>query len=286
MINYGIVILTFFILLAGCAGTSDYSPSPGDVKMIPPVLVKKPDFLYPEKAQNRGIEGEVGLYGFIDRNGNVTNVKIHNSSKYEFLDEAAKAYILQMKYTPATKNNKAIGVWLSYKIRYDLNDSGKDFQIEDYINRNSAHLNDALLATGSEREEAIQQIVKQNEEYSDYVRRHPKRNSNQYIAKLLSEETIDQWRQFFDLWPLTFILYEDLSFRFPESKQIVAIRNQMMNLMYEDLMRAEKIDQRETIKMEKSVAFAKALRVYLNENYQGEVPEILQNELERLISLY
>ena len=196
LLKYGRILLAVFILFAGCAGTSDQAISPGDSEIIPPVLIKSPDFVYPESAQNKGIEGDVELYGFVDEEGNVKNVKIKSSSNFLDLDEAAKHYVLQMEYKPAQKNNKTIGVWLTYNIKYDLLSSGKDFHINNYIRRVRAYLTDANKVNGEEKEEIIQEILELNEQYCDYVRRHPYRIKNQDIIQLLKPKAVDNWEKY------------------------------------------------------------------------------------------
>ena len=286
MFKLGTVILIFIVLLSGCAGTGDKFTTVKDPNIIPPVLLNKPEITYPKEAQNKGIEGVVNIYVYIDDSGNVRDSRIVNSSNYYLLDEAAKAYVMQMKFKPARRENKTIGIWLSYKINYTFIDSDENFQLDVYLNNLAQYLNDAASGSGSERQQAIQMVRELNQRYTDYVRDHPENNDNQTIAKQLTQNTIDRWGRFFDFWPLTFILYYDLIVRFPESNHIITIKDQMMTLMYEDLTRAVQIDQSGSELTQRSVKFAKDLRTYLNQNYPGQAPDDLMREIEKLNLLY
>ncbi len=286
MFKIGTAILIFIILLSGCAGTGDKFTTVTDPKIKPPVLLNKPEFTYPEEAQNKGIEGVVNIYVYINDSGNVKASKIVNSSNYNLLDEAAKAYVMQMKFKPAYVDKKAIGIWLSYKINYTFIDSGENFQLEVHLNNLAQYLNDAASGSGSERQQAIQMVMELNRRYTDFVREYPENNYNQMIAKQLTRNTIDDWGRFFDFWPLTFILNYDLIVRFPEYSNIISIKDQMMTLMYEDLTRAVQIDQSGSELTQRSVEFAKELRAYLNQNYPGQVPDDLNREIDKLNILY
>ena len=81
------VILIIIIFLAGCAGTGDKTTSAKDSEIIPPVLQIKPEFIYPEEAREKGIEGVVDIYVYINDSGNVRDSRIVNSSNSNHLTQ-------------------------------------------------------------------------------------------------------------------------------------------------------------------------------------------------------
>ena len=100
-------------------------PSSGPkVKFIPydkppiPIIPIKP--VYPEIAQEAGIEGTIYIQFFIDKKGRVTDAWVQKGIPNTGLDEAALAAVKKSKRKPAQQRDKKVGVWQTVPVKFEL----------------------------------------------------------------------------------------------------------------------------------------------------------------------
>ena len=105
----------------------DAPPPPPDgprVKFIPyddppqPLSSIKP--VYPEIAQEAGIEGTVVVQVFVDKKGRVQDTLILKGIPNTGLDEAAVTAIKKTRFRPAKQRERAVGVWISIPVNFRL----------------------------------------------------------------------------------------------------------------------------------------------------------------------
>jgi periplasmic protein TonB len=89
----------------------------GDVKA--PQLVNRVEPSYPEAARKARMEGVVILEAIITANGNVEEVKVLKSMN-PLLDAAATRAVQQWRYRPATLNGRAVRVYLTVTVTFNL----------------------------------------------------------------------------------------------------------------------------------------------------------------------
>jgi periplasmic protein TonB len=89
----------------------------GDVK--PPMLIERVEPQYPEIERKIHKEGIVILEAIITSDGAVDEVKILKSAD-AILDEAAKRAVMQWRYRPATLNGRAVRVYLTVTVTFQL----------------------------------------------------------------------------------------------------------------------------------------------------------------------
>jgi protein TonB len=89
----------------------------GDVKA--PQLINRVEPSYPEAARKARMEGVVILEAIITANGNVEEVKVLKSMN-PLLDAAATRAVQQWKYRPATLNGRAVRVYLTVTVTFNL----------------------------------------------------------------------------------------------------------------------------------------------------------------------
>jgi protein TonB len=89
----------------------------GDVKA--PQLVNKVEPSYPEAARKARMEGVVILEAIITASGNVEDVKVLKSVN-PLLDAAATRAVSQWRYRPATLNGRAVRVYLTVTVTFNL----------------------------------------------------------------------------------------------------------------------------------------------------------------------
>ena len=75
---------------------------------------------YPMAALRRGMEGVVTLLVTVDAEGQVTRVRVLESSGHGLLDRAAQDGVRKWRFTPATENGKAVPGAARVPIRFRL----------------------------------------------------------------------------------------------------------------------------------------------------------------------
>jgi protein TonB len=76
--------------------------------------------LYPEIAQEAGIEGTVVVQVFIDKKGRVQDTVILKGIPNTGLDEAAVKAIRKTRFRPAKQRERPVGVWISIPVNFRL----------------------------------------------------------------------------------------------------------------------------------------------------------------------
>ena len=89
----------------------------GDVRQ--PVKLKSPQPQYTEIARKARIQGVVILQTIIDKEGNITDVKILKGLPMGLADAAVDA-VKQWKYEPATLNGKPVAVYFNLTVNFQL----------------------------------------------------------------------------------------------------------------------------------------------------------------------
>ncbi|MCC6646182.1 MAG: TonB family protein [Polyangiaceae bacterium] len=87
--------------------------------LLPPVLKDFVDAPYPEEAKKQGKEGNVVLQLDIDADGNVTQATVIGPAGSGF-DEAAVAAARRFKFSPATRDGRAIASRINYRYAFTL----------------------------------------------------------------------------------------------------------------------------------------------------------------------
>ena len=76
--------------------------------------------VYPEIAQEAGIEGTVVVQVFIDKKGRVQDTVILKGIPNTGLDEAAILAIRKTRFRPAKQRERPVGVWISIPVNFRL----------------------------------------------------------------------------------------------------------------------------------------------------------------------
>ena len=101
-------------------------PPPSGPKVVfipyddPPVAMSPIRPVYPEIAQEAGIEGVVIVQAFIDEKGRVKETLILKGVPNTGLGEAAMEAIKKTRFRPAKQRERAVGVWISIPVNFRL----------------------------------------------------------------------------------------------------------------------------------------------------------------------
>ena len=78
------------------------------------------NIIYPEIAQEAGIEGTVVIQAFVDKKGKVTDTVVLKGIANTGLGEAAMTAIEKTRFKPAKQRDRAVGVWISIPVNFRL----------------------------------------------------------------------------------------------------------------------------------------------------------------------
>jgi protein TonB len=93
---------------------------------VAPTLLNRDDVAramvasYPDMLRRSGIGGVVHVYFFINKDGVVQDFRIHRSSGYAQLDEAALAVADVYRFSPALNRDKLVPVWVLFPIEFQV----------------------------------------------------------------------------------------------------------------------------------------------------------------------
>jgi periplasmic protein TonB len=73
---------------------------------------------YPAMLRDAGIGGTVVLWVHIDEAGIVRGTRVTQSSGYEQLDEAARAVMVDARFTPALNRDQRVPVWIQIPVTF------------------------------------------------------------------------------------------------------------------------------------------------------------------------
>ncbi len=76
--------------------------------------------VYPQVANDAGIEGTVIVQAFVDENGRVEKTVILKGIPNTGLDDAAVAALQQVTWEPAKQRDKPVSVWISIPVDFRL----------------------------------------------------------------------------------------------------------------------------------------------------------------------
>ena len=75
---------------------------------------------YPPLLRDAGVGGVVSVWFHIDERGRVMETRIHRSSGYDDLDEAALLVAERMEFSPASNRDVRVPVWVSLEILFEV----------------------------------------------------------------------------------------------------------------------------------------------------------------------
>ena len=107
--------LAALALMAGSASTAN-ADSPPKVDHSYPT----PQPAYPDSAQLNGEQGDVTLDVFVNSAGKPRKFRVHQSSGFADLDNAAAEAVAGWRFIPAIQNGDTASDWATVKIHFEL----------------------------------------------------------------------------------------------------------------------------------------------------------------------
>ena len=90
------------------------------IREAAPMVDQNPPPEYPQQARKRGFQGLVLLRVLVGVNGEVMEVRMHESSGHEILDRIAEETVWKWKFQPGYRGEEPLEMWIRVPIRFEL----------------------------------------------------------------------------------------------------------------------------------------------------------------------
>lgn len=241
--------------------------------MKPPVLQEDVIPYYPPEAQARGWEGRVGVYLLVAKDGRVKQARVAESSGYRILDDAAMESALDYRFKPAMQGDKAVDVWISWTL---------DFQLEkrqllpvNYVQQVRLLRKQAEKAPPERKPSLYWELLRTYDEYTAYFYTRGDISDNKITRLIISEDTYEEWREWWNTIPLQFLVFDDFIRKHPRSGYVsfaATKLNHYVNLLVSKL-REESRKYPETEDIHNR--FIDRVRAFLRNDYNQTVEDSL-----------
>ena len=226
-INLALVIL-IIVLTAGCGANTDMLK---DGTFTKPVMKTHPRLMYPKIAQEKQLSGIPQLTIQINDKGMVDNVFLTKSSGYDVLDNAAMQYCKNLTFEPSKRNGEPVYSRMNMEIKFDFSDVNWDAY--SYVEDIQDLYGEAMRSVGVERDALLKKAIEKHEQFIKNT--GDALNFNLFVSMVISPKVTNEWKDSWDSWPLSFLLYYDFMQRFPDYKDLADVKKHLDDALKLDL---------------------------------------------------
>jgi TonB family protein len=183
---------------------------PARRELVVPLLLEH-RIIYPDEAQELGVEGKVFVRVFVGKDGRAKDVRLAKSSSNKLLDSAAVLSARTFVFSPAMIGDEPKSFWVLVPIEFRLTEMKPEiWLIEAQLLQNSI-----AREYTKEKVEELYGLYKQ----MIYAPRIDRINLeiNDYIKSALLDSTAQLWKGFWSAYPAKILLFIDIIYRYPDS---------------------------------------------------------------------
>lgn len=256
-------LLGVILLLIIYACSSNIEKYPGQ-NFIMPTVKLQPRLLYPKVAQENGYTGNTKVIIAVTKEGLVDSVFVFRSSGYELLDEAAKEYCNQLLFNPATRNGNPVSSKIAWEIKFNIADVNIDansylFDIQ------RLYRNISSTTNIQERKFLESEILKKHNEFITNMK--DALGFNVVLEKVLLPEVANEWKNKWDSWPLSFLLYHDFLKRFSDYDSAAVVKKLMAKALQFDLSYIENTPNKSIYDANAKEKIIYLIKDFMSKNY-------------------
>jgi TonB family protein len=197
----------------------------------PPVQKNHPRLLYPKIAQERAFSGDIKAVVLVTKEGTVDKVDIIQPSGYNVLDNSAIQYCKSLLYMPAKRNGEPVPSRVMLSLKFSL--ANTSWNVREYVDEVNDLYGEIEKLEGLERTEAQREVFLKHNEFTANMQ--DALNFNNYIKDVIMQNLADEWKEEWNAWPLSFLLYHDFILRYPDFDSLSAVRAQLKKAAQEDI---------------------------------------------------
>jgi TonB family protein len=174
---------------------------------------------YPLEAYLKGLEGRVVMLVRIEETGDVSDARVAVSSGEGILDSAAQVIASVIRFTPAQLHGQPQVLWLKVPIVFRLDQTDHAS-----INLKAWRRTAQDLQSAASAGEPEERRVAERKLLDHYVQLAYKMvdsravAANRIILEVAAMPVQDTWRDYQQVWPLPFVLFQDFLARYPQSE--------------------------------------------------------------------
>ncbi|MCW8849831.1 MAG: energy transducer TonB [Melioribacteraceae bacterium] len=221
------ILIAVVFLLAACTHVERLP----NENIVEPKLKKEPKLIYPFSAQQQSLNGTTTILFTINKNGEVDATRVHKSSGYIMLDEAAEKYCKGLEFIPAYQNGEAIASSMKWEIKFNLKDFGKE--IERRVEEVKSLYSDVIDLDGAEKFKAQNDILALHDDMTRNLKDGVK--FNEYMSGVVQNSIIYEWEPVVKSFPLTFLLYHDFLTRYKDFDSVSVVKSKLEYALRQDV---------------------------------------------------
>ena len=226
MMSYSIFVLAIFLTACGHkienAEKENYTP---------PAIIYQPKMYYPVEAQENSFSGKTKVVVMVSKKGVVDRAVVIKSSGHEILDKTVMDYCRGLKFNPAYLNGAPIDSRVIWEVNFNFLDQKKN--VTSYINAVQKLYLKAKFAFPGNKPKFEREIL---DEHTAFIKRmNDAINFNIVLEQVIKPELAGQWKQLWNSWPLSFLLYEDFIERFPDYDSLSVVKQLLKNAVSFDI---------------------------------------------------
>lgn len=256
-----LLLFPVFFVLFSCSPSQDVASLNQNFTL--PELIKQPRIYYPKEAQDNQLFGKVEVLLTINDSGKVINTTLLEKSDYAILDNAALNYCKDFVFSPGKIDGNPVYSKISYEVVFNLNELTVEF--ERYVQDVQSLYNLASETGKASRMDIEKKILDEHSKFIETMK--DAENFNNYIKNVLKPEITETWKEEWNSWPLTFLLYLDFSERFSDYEMMPELKSRILESLKEDLKYIRKDNPVDKIEMEKKVMLLKKIRDFVSDQY-------------------
>ncbi len=198
----------------------------------PPSIKSQERLIFPVSAQQRGVDGVTKVFISITEKGEVKDAKVMESSGYEDLDEAAVSYCKKLSFFPAMHGDVPVSSYVKLKVNFDYkNYSGNS---DRYV-QSVLTLYDKIERAGNSR----LKTSLQKELFETHINFIGKMGGeikfNSFAKEVIQKNSLPEWGNIWDSYPLTFLLFHDFLQRYPDCEFSTEVRAELTKALRNDI---------------------------------------------------
>lgn len=261
--NVIIAVIGIVLFTLGCSHDIEKSSVEN---YTPPTIKEQPKLFYPVYAQENSIYGNIKASLRIDKTGHVEKVFIFQSAGSIILDNAVKEFCSKLVFIPASLNGQAIDSRVIWEVKFNFTDDV--FSANEYL-KNIAELYElANRSIARERmkllQEAIERHIKYINKNSDAL------NFNNVMSKLIDYDIVREWKDYWNSYPLSFLIFHDFMKRFSDYDSIEFVKATMFNSLRNDLQYIESFSASSQKEKNVKEVLIQKIKNFMNSNYPGK----------------
>lgn len=157
------------------------------------------------------------------------------------------------------------------------------FVADKFFEELSRQMRLAEQTSGRKRDRILQKILDYQQKYVRILDEEAGRNFNGYVRKLVRAEVSEYWLNFWNEWPLRFVVFHDFVVRYPDSDLISFVEGRLLALMREDIERIKAEAGHNERVREKLHVFLKTIYTFLATEYPQALTGELKTEAEQYL---